>query len=187
MTTFRVFLPQLFPARRSGRAGGGHSNVRDEGARQLFRRFAVFALAFWIRPLLALARTAGAAVFFARAMFVAGPFAVLRAAVFRAEFGFAATRAGGLSVFSSGVAMPASSSSPSGSEVSRGSPSRFTGCQVCSEPTERCFAISLAASSWVRRPRWVYIPGFTLFCLLICGTVATRPRRRCRRAGSRLR
>jgi hypothetical protein len=46
----------------------------------------------------------------------------------------------------------------------------FTGCHVCGDPSALCLRNSRAASSWVRRPRWVYIPGFTLFCLLICGT-----------------
>ena len=47
---------------------------------------------------------------------------------------------------------------------------RFTGCHVCGDPIRLCLRNSRAASSWVRRPRCVYIPGFTLFCLLICGT-----------------
>lgn len=47
---------------------------------------------------------------------------------------------------------------------------RFTGCHVCGDPITFCLRNSRAASSWVRRPRCVYIPGFTLFCLLICGT-----------------
>jgi hypothetical protein len=46
----------------------------------------------------------------------------------------------------------------------------FTGCHVCGDPIALCLRNSRAASSWVRRPRCVYIPGFTLFCLLICGT-----------------
>jgi hypothetical protein len=33
---------------------------------------------------------------------------------------------------------------------------------------------SRAASSCVRRPRCVYLPGFTLFCLLICETSGVR-------------
>jgi hypothetical protein len=46
----------------------------------------------------------------------------------------------------------------------------FTGCQVCGDPIALCLRNSRAASSWLRRPRCVYVPGFTLFCLLICGT-----------------
>lgn len=47
---------------------------------------------------------------------------------------------------------------------------RLTGCQVCGDRIALCLRNSRAASSWVRRPRCVYVPGFTLFCLLICGT-----------------
>jgi hypothetical protein len=63
-------------------------------------------------------------------------------------------------------------------DLNQGCASRCTGCHVCCDPTSRCRRSSRAASSCVRRPRCVYIPGFTLFCLLICGTVAMRRRRR---------
>jgi hypothetical protein len=46
----------------------------------------------------------------------------------------------------------------------------FTGCHVSGDRIALCFRSSRAASSRVSRPRCVYIPGFTLFCLLICGT-----------------
>ena len=46
----------------------------------------------------------------------------------------------------------------------------FSGCHVCGDPIALCLRNSRAASSWVRRPRCVYLPGFTLFCLLISGT-----------------
>jgi hypothetical protein len=46
----------------------------------------------------------------------------------------------------------------------------FTGCHVCGDRIAVCLRNSRAASSGVRRPRCVYIPGFTLFCLLIYGT-----------------
>ena len=62
----------------------------------------------------------------------------------------------------------ARSASPAG--PSRGSFLVFTGCQVCGDPIVLCLRSSRAASSWVSRPRCVYVPGFTLFCLLICGT-----------------
>jgi hypothetical protein len=58
--------------------------------------------------------------------------------------------------------------SPAGD--SRGLVLVFTGCHGRGGPLALCLRNSRAASSWVRRPRWVYIPGFTLFCLLICGT-----------------
>jgi hypothetical protein len=58
--------------------------------------------------------------------------------------------------------------SPTG--ASRGPVLVFTGCHVCGDPIALCLRNSRAPSSWVRRPRCVYIPGFTLFCLLICGT-----------------
>jgi hypothetical protein len=58
--------------------------------------------------------------------------------------------------------------SPAG--ASRGLVLVFTGCHGCGDPLALCLRNSRAASSWVSRPRCVYIPGFTLFCLLICGT-----------------
>jgi hypothetical protein len=58
--------------------------------------------------------------------------------------------------------------SPAG--ASRGLVLVFIGCHVCGGPIALCLRNSRAASSWVRRPRCVYVPGFTLFCLLICGT-----------------
>ena len=58
---------------------------------------------------------------FARTVRLAGALAILRAAVFFADRGFAVTRADLFSALSSGAAMPASWSSPSDSEVSRGS------------------------------------------------------------------
>jgi hypothetical protein len=54
--------------------------------------------------------------------------------------------------------------------ASRGLALMFTGCQVYEDPIALCLRNSRAASSWVRRPRCVYVPGFTLFCLLIYGT-----------------
>jgi hypothetical protein len=41
---------------------------------------------------------------------------------------------------------------------------------VCGDAITLCLRNSRAASSWLRRPRCVYIPGFTLFCLLIWGS-----------------
>jgi hypothetical protein len=58
--------------------------------------------------------------------------------------------------------------SPAG--ASRGRVLVLTGCHVCWDPVALCLRNSRAVSSWVRRPRWVYLPGFTLFCLLICET-----------------
>jgi hypothetical protein len=54
--------------------------------------------------------------------------------------------------------------------ANRGSVFVFFGCHVWGELIRLCLRNSRAASSWVRRPRCVYIPGFTLFCLLIHGT-----------------
>ena len=65
--------------------------------------------------------------------------------------------------------------SPAGASVGRRWV--FTGCQVCAEPMTLCLRNSRAASSWLRRPRCEYVPGFTLFCLLRYGTSGMRPGR----------